>query len=813
MRDPNPTVMLIPGLGMVAWGKNKSESRVTAEFYNCAIEVMRGAEAIDTYEAMDQQEAFDIEYWKLEEAKLRRLPPEKELDRQVIAVIGAGAGIGKATAHRLVREGAHIVAVDRDAAAAQATADEIVARYGEGIGVAGTGISNCGPAIGLACDVTDRGSVRRMFADVMLAYGGLDAVVITAGIFVPPDRDGRVEDQMWALTFGINVTGAYIVADEAHQIFRRQGLPATIVLTTSANAVVAKKGSLAYDTSKAAANHLVRELAVEMAPLVRVNAVAPATVVKGSTMFPRDRVVASLAKYGIAFGEDEVDRRPARPAGRLLRHPVAHRVADRAGGSGRGDSAARERAPREDHRAHHPGGRRAAGWIPAVVASRTHSSGRDGGIPWQRVSESMTRASPPPTRSSGPRCARTSNISRDVLRRTHIDIEALVARAAGFTVAIPSWGVGTGGTRFARFPGPGEPRDIHEKLDDCAVIFRLVRATPAVSLHIPWDSHGEPGCAARVRRRARAPLRRDELEHLPGPAGSGAVVQVRQPLPSGWAVRRQAIAHNLECIEIGKAVGSTALSVWIGDGGNFPGQMHIRGSLERYLESMREIYSALPADWRLFVEHKEFEPAFYSTVVNDWGTSYYCARELGPQAWCLVDLGHHAPNVNIEMVVARLLQLGKLGGFHFNDSKYGDDDLDAGSIKPFQLFLIFNELVDAELEGLEGFTPAYMIDQSHNVTDPIESLMVSAMEVVRAYVQAHLVDREALAAAQQRCDALGALALLKAAYHTDVTPILATARLAAGGAIDPVATYRGSGYRQRKAEERPTQDRVGAGIV
>ena len=305
MRDPNPTVILIPGLGMIAWGKNKSESRVTAEFYNCAIEVMRGAEAIDTYEAMDQQEAFDIEYWNLEEAKLRRLPPEKELDRQVIAVIGAGAGIGKATAHRLVREGAHIVAVDRDHASAQATADEIVAKYGEGIGVAGTGISNCGPAIGLACDITDRASVRQMLADVMLAYGGLDAVVVTAGVFVPPDRHGRVDDQMWALTFGINVTGAFVVADEAHQIFRRQGLPANIVLTTSANAVVAKKGSLAYDTSKAAANHLVRELAVEMAPLVRVNAVAPATVVKGSTMFPRDRVVASLAKYGIAYAEDE----------------------------------------------------------------------------------------------------------------------------------------------------------------------------------------------------------------------------------------------------------------------------------------------------------------------------------------------------------------------------------------------------------------------------------------------------------------------------------------------------------------------------
>jgi rhamnulose-1-phosphate aldolase/alcohol dehydrogenase len=305
MRDPSPTVVLIPGLGMIAWGKNKSESRVTAEFYNCAIEVMRGAEAIDRYEAMDQQEAFDIEYWLLEEAKLRRLPPEKELDRQIIVVIGAGAGIGKATAHRLVKDGAHIVCVDLDEAAAQQTAQEIIDRYGEGIGVAGTGLSNCGPAIGLGCNITSRESVAQLFSKVMLAYGGLDAVVVTAGIFVPPDKSGRVDDSKWALTYNINVTGAYIVADEAYRIFKKQGLAGNIVLTTSANAVVAKKGSLAYDTSKAAANHLVRELAIEMSPLVRVNAVAPATVVKGSTMFPRERVIASLAKYEIAFNEDE----------------------------------------------------------------------------------------------------------------------------------------------------------------------------------------------------------------------------------------------------------------------------------------------------------------------------------------------------------------------------------------------------------------------------------------------------------------------------------------------------------------------------
>jgi len=290
---------------MIAWGKNKSESRVTAEFYNCAIQVMRGAEAIDRYEAMDEQEAFDIEYWSLEEAKLKRLPPEKELDRRVIAVIGAGNGIGKAAVGRLVKEGAHLVCVDVDAAAADAAAREIIAKYGEGIGVAGSGISGCGPAVALACDITDRNNVAQMLENAILAYGGLDSIIVTAGIFVPPDSEGRIEDSQWAKTFAINVTGVHTVADEAFKVFKRQGLPASIVITTSANAVVAKKGSVAYDTSKAAANHLVRELAVEMAPLVRVNAVAPATVVKGSTMFPRERVIASLTKYDIDYSEEE----------------------------------------------------------------------------------------------------------------------------------------------------------------------------------------------------------------------------------------------------------------------------------------------------------------------------------------------------------------------------------------------------------------------------------------------------------------------------------------------------------------------------
>ena len=278
------------------------------------------------------------------------------------------------------------------------------------------------------------------------------------------------------------------------------------------------------------------------------------------------------------------------------------------------------------------------------------------------------------------------------------------------------------------------------------------------------------------------------------------------------ATRAQAVAHNIDCIELGRALGSKALTVWIGDGSNFPGQSHFTRSFERYLDAMGRIYAGLPDDWRLFTEHKMYEPAFYSTVVQDWGTNFLIARELGPKAFCLVDLGHHAPNVNIEMIVARLIQFGKLGGFHFNDSKYGDDDLDAGSVDPYRLFLVFNELVDAEVR-VQDFHPAHMIDQSHNVTDPIESLMTSAMEIQRAYIQASLVDRAALEACQDENDALMAAQTLKAGFRTDVEPILAMARLRAGGAIDPVAAYRRSGYRAKVAAERPAVVGGGGGIV
>jgi L-rhamnose isomerase/sugar isomerase len=403
-------------------------------------------------------------------------------------------------------------------------------------------------------------------------------------------------------------------------------------------------------------------------------------------------------------------------------------------------------------------------------------------------------------------------LAKKLLRR-RVDIETLVEKARGFRVAVPSWGVGTGGTRFARFPGAGEPRGIYEKLEDCSTINKLVRTTAAVSLHIPWDKPDDVDslvAAASGHGLEFDAMNSNTFQDQPGQKCSYKFGSLSH---EDAATRKQAVEHNIECIEIGRKIGSKALTVWVGDGSNFAGQSNFRGALERYLDSMREIYAAIPGDWRLFIEHKFFEPAFYSSVINDWGTSYFCARELGDKASCLVDLGHHAPNVNIEQIVSRLIQFQKLGGFHFNDSKYGDDDLDAGSVKPFQLFLIFNELVDAEVSKVPGFDPSYMLDQSHNVTDPIESLATSSIEVARAYIQACLVDRVRLREAQAVGDAIAAHATLKEAFITDVSPILATARERDGGAIDPIEVYRASGYRSQKAKERPAQIGISAGII
>lgn len=402
------------------------------------------------------------------------------------------------------------------------------------------------------------------------------------------------------------------------------------------------------------------------------------------------------------------------------------------------------------------------------------------------------------------------------LERRGIDIERITRAVGAFAVAAPTWAVGSGGTRFARFPMGGEPRNIFDKLEDCAVVNRLAGATPTVSPHFPWD---ETSDLAALKDFASAlglgfdAVNSNTFQDHPGDPRHPLSYKYGSLSHTDAAVRAQAVAHNIRCAEIGAALGSKALTVWIGDGANFPGQQHFGRAFDRYIESAQAIYAGIPEDFRLFLEHKMYEPAFYATVIQDWGSSLLAAQAVGERCLCLVDLGHHAPNVNIEMIVSRLLHARKLAGFHFNDSKYGDDDLDAGAIEPYRLFLVFNELVEAAYRQLPGFEPAYMLDQSHNVTDPIESLMTSAVEVQRAYAQALLVDREALDGFQQANDPLMASQTLKRAFITDVQPILATARLRKQAAIDPVAAYRASGYRDAVARIRPAKTGGSGGII
>jgi L-rhamnose isomerase / sugar isomerase len=391
----------------------------------------------------------------------------------------------------------------------------------------------------------------------------------------------------------------------------------------------------------------------------------------------------------------------------------------------------------------------------------------------------------------------------DRLERQGRDADAILAAVQRFEVALPSWAFATGGTRFGRFAGAGEPHTLREKMEDAALVHRLTAAAPRISLHIPWDDTDDVDQILADARRLGIgfdAVNSNTFQDQPGQPLSYKLGSFSNP---NAAVRRQAIEHHLRVIEIGKQVGSQALTVWLADGSNYPGQMSLRGSFDRVLECLQEVYAALPDGWRLFTEHKPYEPAFYATVVQDWGSSLVLAQSLGERAQCLVDLGHHLPNANIELIVARLLGVGKLGGFHFNDSKYGDDDLTAGSIKPYALFLIFHELVLAERERLPGFDPAYMIDQSHNLKDPIESLLQTVDQLQQAYAKAFLVDHEELASHQASGDVIMAERTLKRAYETDVRPLVAEVRRRRGGTLDPVVAFRASGYRAQKVRERP----------
>lgn len=396
--------------------------------------------------------------------------------------------------------------------------------------------------------------------------------------------------------------------------------------------------------------------------------------------------------------------------------------------------------------------------------------------------------------------------------RQNIDIEAIKNRVKDFSLALPSWATGRGGTRFAKFAIDWEPTNIHEKLQDCAVVNQLSPFAPRVSCHFPWDKSND---YKALRQEADSlGLSFDAVNSNTFQDQEGAKESYRTGSLGAVskAVRDQAIEHNFEVIEIGKMLDSKAITVWVGDGSNFPGQQDFNRALSRYIDSTSQIYDALPSDWLMLLEHKIFEPAFYSTIISDWGSSLIAAQELGEKCKCLIDLGHHAPNTNIEQIVARLDRVGKLGGFHFNDSKYGDDDLDSGSINPHQLFLVFNELEEARLRNEGNFSPAYMIDQSHNVTDPIESLIVSTEAIVTSFAKAALVNRGELHAAQNSDDVMMAFMALRNCYKIDVSPIINMAKYEKGGAIESLEFYRNSAWRQRKAQER-NKVGLGAGIV
>ena len=385
--------------------------------------------------------------------------------------------------------------------------------------------------------------------------------------------------------------------------------------------------------------------------------------------------------------------------------------------------------------------------------------------------------------------------------------ETIVQKLIDFQVAIPSWALGTGGTRFGRFSGGGEPRNLEEKITDIGLLHALNRSSGAISLHIPWDI---PEDYAAIRELAEAnglkfdAMNSNTFQDQPGQPLSykfGSMQHVDK------AVRKQAVDHNIDVIKHGVELGSKSLTVWLADGSSFPGQLNFRRAFENTLESLQEVYEALPDDWKIFVEYKAFEPNFYSTTVGDWGQSLLFASKLGSKAYTLVDLGHHLPNANIEQIVALLLMEGKLGGFHFNDSKYGDDDLTTGSIKPYQLFLIFNELVEGmDHRGMSHTQDlGWMIDASHNLKDPLEDLLQSVEAILIAYAQALLIDRPALTEAQSVNDVVRAQEILQHAFRTDVRPLVAEARRRAGAAINPVQLFRELDVRGRLIKERGTK--------
>lgn len=384
------------------------------------------------------------------------------------------------------------------------------------------------------------------------------------------------------------------------------------------------------------------------------------------------------------------------------------------------------------------------------------------------------------------------------------ETENIIQKLIDFQIAIPSWALGTGGTRFGRFPGGGEPRSLEEKIEDVGLLHALNNASGAISLHIPWDIPTDYNAIKSLAAQHHLKFDAVNSNTFQDQADQAHSYKYGSLQNVNKAVRKQAIAHNIEVIQQGIALGSESLTVWLADGSNFPGQLNFRKAYQNTLESLEEIYAALPSNWKLFLEYKCAEPNFYSTTVADWGQSYSYVKKLGDKAFTLVDLGHHLPNANIEQIVSLLLMEEKLGGFHFNDSKYGDDDLTAGALKPYQLFLIFNELVEGmDARGMNHAKDlGWMIDASHNVKDPMEDLLQSVEAIMVAYAQALSVDRKALEIAQNENDVVTAQEILQNAFRTDVRALVAEARLRSGAALNPVGLYRDLAVRNGLITER-----------
>jgi len=387
---------------------------------------------------------------------------------------------------------------------------------------------------------------------------------------------------------------------------------------------------------------------------------------------------------------------------------------------------------------------------------------------------------------------------QEQLEKKGVDTEEVIQRLQQFQVAIPSWALGAGGTRFERFSFGGEPATLEQKMEDAGLIHALTQSAGAISLHIPWDTPRDPAAIKEFAGALGLAFDAMNSNTFQDQADQKHSYKFGSLCHTEAASRAQAVQHNKEVIDIGKSLGSKSLTVWLADGSSFPGQLNFRKALEHTLDSLKEIYAHMPQDWKLFIEYKPYEPNFYSTVIQDWGTSHLLANECGENAYCLVDLGHHLPNTNIEQIVATLLWRGKLGGFHFNDSKYGDDDLTVGAIQPYQLFLIFNELVYGMFRNPSGNpSPAWMIDASHNLKDPLEDLMQSLEAIRLAYAQALIVDRQGLEQAREENDVTKAQEILQESYRTDVRPLIREARLRSKGAIEPLSYYREASIRQQ----------------